>query len=264
MLELLSYQFGWNALITGGLLAICCGILGIYLNLRRLSLIGDGIAHAAFGGVALGFLIGVPPIYTALITAIIGSLGVQKLIERTKIYGDAAIAVILAVGMGLAITILGYAKAFNANLFSYIFGSILTVSTEEIYLLAGLTALIIGFVVFKYKELLISTFNPDLAQVQRINTKFIHTTLMVLTAGTIVIAMRAVGILLVGGLLVIPALIALKRSKSFMQSVFISIAIAGAAVLFGTLLSFEWNLPPSGIIILMLGVFFLVSNFKKS
>ena len=152
MLEILNYEFMQRAIIGGILIGISCSLIGVFLVLKRLSLLGDGLAHATFGGIGVGLLFNLNPMITAMFFAIVASLGIDKLINKVKIHGDSAIAVVLGFGMALALIIIGIADEFNYNLFSYLFGSILTITELDLYILGGILVVEILFFVLFYKK----------------------------------------------------------------------------------------------------------------
>lgn len=256
MFEYLQYPFMQRALLIGVLVATSTAVLGVYLVLQQLSLIGDGLAHASFGGIAIGFLFNVNPVAAALGAAVVASLGINRLIRTTRTYGDAAIAVAYAAGMATAIILIGYVGGFNADLFSYLFGSILSVSTMDLYLTGVVTAAVLGFTGYFYDDLLQMTFNDELAQLHGTNTAVAQYGMTVLVALAVVSAIRAVGILLVTALIVLPALTALQAASSFRAAIGGAVAVSVSAMVTGVFLAFAANLPPSGVIVaVMLGVF---------
>lgn len=263
MFEFLQYEFVRNALFAGFLVSISTSMLGVYLILRRLSLIGDGLAHAAFGGIAVGFLLGVNPLLTALIFSALGSLGINRLISKAKVYGDSAIALVLSSGMALAIVIIGYVRGFNANLFSYLFGSILSVSFSDLLMLFVVALATLGFIVLNYRSLLAVTFNDEIARVHGVRVSLLHNALIVLTACAVVVSIRAVGILLVTGLLVIPPMTSLLVSSSFRGAMVYSLLFSLFSMLLGVILAFLLDLPPGGMIVLSMVAVFLVVLFVK-
>ncbi|HLC91325.1 MAG TPA: metal ABC transporter permease [Candidatus Nanoarchaeia archaeon] len=268
MIEALSYgflQYGFmqKALLGGIAIALCCGLVGPFLVLRRLSLLGDGLAHLAFGGVALGLLLGVNPIIAALITVVLGSFWVRSLVKK-NIYGDAAIALLLSLGVGLGVVIIGIVRGFNTNLYSYLIGSILALSITDIIIAFSLLMGVIIFLLFFYRDMFHLTFNEELAQLSRKNIPLANFLFTILIAMVVVVSIRAVGILLVSALLVIPTLVALNISKSFKQTLLISSISSIVAVIFGIIFSFIVDIPPSGSIVLLLFVgFFGTQMYKK-
>jgi zinc transport system permease protein len=253
-----------KALIAGLAIAFICGLLGPFLVLRRLSLLGDGLAHLAFGGVALGLLIGWYPLLIALLFVAVGSLIVQRLIKK-NVYGDAAIALILSFGVGLGIIIVGAVRGFNIDLFSYLIGSILAVSTADLVIIFSLLLCTSLFVLFFYKDMVFVTLNQELAWLRKKKMTIVNTLFTLLIAMAVVVSVRAVGILLVSALLVIPTLVALQISSSFKQTMLFSTVASLLGVEAGIILSYYFNLPPSGMIVMLLFSFFgICFAVKKS
>lgn len=264
MFEHLQYPFMQRALVIGVLIAASTAVIGVYLVLQQLSLIGDGLAHASFGGVALGFLLGFDPLLGALGAAAVASLGINRLIRTTRTYGDAAIALTYSAGMAVAIILIGYSGGFNADLFSYLFGSILAVSTLDLVLAGTVTATVIGFVWYFYDDLLQMTFNTELAALHGANPAVVRYGMTILVALAVVTAIRAVGILLVTALIVIPALTALQVVSSFRTAVLGAVAVSVSATVTGIFLAFAFDLPPSGVIVTtMLGMFTVAAAIDR-
>jgi len=252
MLEMLSYGFMQKAFLAGILISASTSLIGVYLILRRMSLLGDGLAHASFGGVAIGFLTGINPFLTALIFAAISSLGINKLVEEAKTYGDSAIAVILSLGMAIAVLIIGYVDGFGANLFSYLFGSILSISNQDLIIMTSVFLTISGAIYKYYSQLMIATFNQDFAKIQGIKITRLESAFTILAALAVVVSIRAVGILLVTALLVIPGLAALQISKSFKSTLLNAAIISETSMITGIYLSYILDLPPSGTIVTLM------------
>jgi zinc transport system permease protein len=260
---LLSYGFMQRALLGALLIGLVSGLLAPYLVIRRLSLVGDGIAHLAFGGIAVGLLFGINPYFSALIFAIIGGLFVRKLMLG-NVYGEAAIALILSFGVGIAIVILGMTKGFGVSLYSYLIGSMLTLTWQMLSIMAGFVVLVyVLFFVFR-RELFMLTFHSELAHIESKKTVMADFVFTILVAIVTILSVQAVGILLVSALLVVPALIALRLSRSFFSTVWISVLVSVIASVLGLLLSYYADVPPSGfIVLLLLGVFVMVSVFRR-
>lgn len=262
MIELFTYSFMQRALIAAILIGLATGLVGPYLVLRRLSLLGDGLAHLAFAGVAIGFLLGVNPLLSAFVIVVLGSLVVRKLIQR-DVYGEAAIALILSFGIGTGVVIIGATRGFGTDLFSYLIGSILALNWLSVAYLAILTAIIFGFVFVFRRELFLLSFQKDVASLLSRRTKFVDYAFSILVALVTLLAVQAVGILLVTALLVVPSLIALALSKSFSQTTTIAIFMSSLASLLGIIGSFYLDIPPSGLIVLILLVTYAVVSFFK-
>ena len=257
--EILSYEFMQRALLGGLIIGITTALIGVFLVLKRLSLLGDSFAHASFGGIALGFVTGFNPMLMALGFVTIASLGIDRLVNRLKLYGESAIALILSFGLAFALILIGIADKMNTDIFSYLFGSILTISYFDIVVAVIVLVLICIFYFFNYKSLLYSAFNNEVARVRNKKTELVDKVFIVLCAITVVVSVRAVGILLVSALLVIPALIGLRIGKSFKSSVVISCVACVLGIHIGIFSSYLFDLPAGGTIVMSLIGLFLLS-----
>jgi zinc transport system permease protein len=257
MLEILQYAFMQRALLGGIAIALACALLGPFLVLRRLSLLGDGLAHVAFGGVAFGLLLGFDPLLAALVATIVGALVIQRLISHAGLYGDSATAVLLSFGVGSAIIFIGLAQGFTVDLFSYLFGSILVISFKDLFIIFAVLIAVLIFIIAFYKKLVFMSFQENLAKLNGIHVNWVNSIFAVLVAATVVISIRAVGILLVSALLVIPAVSALAISSSFRRTMVFSAIFGVLSVVLGIIISFLLNLPPSGAIVILMCLFFV-------
>ncbi|TAL24069.1 MAG: metal ABC transporter permease, partial [Nitrospirae bacterium] len=215
-------------------------------------------------GVALGLLFKVYPIYASIPVVLLGGYGILKLMERARLYGDAAIGIISAAGIAVGVLIASIAGGFNVDLFSYLFGNILAVSREEVVLSAVMSLVVLVIIGLFYHELISVTFDEDLAKVSGIKTKAVNTLLVMLTAVTVVLAMRLVGVMLVSALLILPAVSAFQAARSFKSAIFLSSAFGVLSVLAGIFISFSWNLPAGATIVLLnIVILAVVFLFKK-
>jgi zinc transport system permease protein len=251
ILDILSYGFMQKALIAGIAVAIICSFMGTFLVLRRYSLFGDGIAHVSFGGISIGLFLGIAPLWTAFVVAILGGLGLQKLRQSTKISGDAAVAVTLVSGLAIGVILVSASGGFSVDIFSFLFGSILLISFEDTALIIGISAGIITTLVILQKQFLHLTFNEEQAKIAGLNVSVLNYIFVVLAAVTVVTSMRLVGILLISALIVIPNIAAMMFGKGFKKTVGISISISVFSVIVGILLSYYLNLAPSGTIVII-------------
>lgn len=251
LMTFLQYAFIQRALITGVVMAVLCSVLGLFLVLRRLSLIGDGLSHVSFGAIALGLFLGVVPLYAAIPVSIIGALAIYLLAEKSKVYGDAAIGVISAVGLALGVLLASVAGGFNVDLLSYLFGNILAISTQEMAFSIGLSLVVLLIVYLFYYDLFSLTFNEEQARVTGINTTAIHLLLLVLTAVTVVLSIRVVGIMLVSAFLILPSVTALQLARGFTAALWLSMGAAILAVLGGIFFSLVTNLPTGATIVMV-------------
>lgn len=263
MLELFSYGFMQNALLGGIGIAVATSLIGPFLVLRRMSLLGDGLAHLAFGGIALGLLLNYNPILVALLFVIAGSFFIQHLIKN-NIFGESAIALVLSFGVGLGIVLTGIARGFNADLFSFLIGSILTLNSLDLTLIFTVAALTVIFSTVFYKDMVFSTFNSELAKIQSKRLAVVNALFTILIALVVVIGIRAVGILLESALIVIPTLIALLLSRSFKGTVLICLAVSLLSILVGIVLSFILDIPPSGTIVMILFFGFILASLYRN
>ncbi len=260
MLAILQYDFMIRALLAGVMIAIIAPLIGNFLVIRRLSLMADTLAHIALAGVGLGVLLGAQPLVVTILVTSLAALSIEWLRSRRQLPAEAVLAMFLPGGLALAVLLISLGNGFNANLFSYLFGSITTVRPEEVWLILGLGAVVITVVLTLYRELLYSSFDEESARVDGIRVGLINSVLIVLTAVTVTLAMRVVGILLIGALMIIPAVTAMQVAKSFRQSLILSIIFALISVLAGLLAAYYLNLPAGASIVLVaLGIFGLTT-----
>lgn len=264
ILTIINYLFIQKALITGSFIAMLCSSLGIFLVLRRLSLIGDGLAHVSFGSIAIGLFLGFYPIYIAIPIVMISSLLILKLTERAKIYGDAAIGIISSLGIALGVIIASISNGFNIDLFSYLFGNILSINNTEMYLSIMLSVIVLVTIIYFYKDFFSITFDEEYAKISGINTNKINNILVLLTAISVVLAIKVVGTMLVSALLIIPPVTALQLTKSFKSAILLSITLSVISVIIGIFSSYYLDLPAGATIVIINFIFFMISlGIKK-
>lgn len=264
MPEFLEHGFMHRAFAAGALTALICPAIGVFLVPRRLSLIADTLAHVALAGVALGLLLGVSPNLGALVVTLAGAVGMERLRARGALQGDAALAVFLAGGFAVAVVLISLARGFNADLFAILFGSILTVSPSDVWLITALGALVGATIGTFYKQLLAITLSEDLARTSGVPVTALNLLLTVLTALTTIVAMRMVGVLLVSAMIVIPALTGFALGRSFRAALAIAIVMALASVTVGLIAAYYLRLAAGGAIVLTaLGIFALASLARR-
>lgn len=259
MLDLLQYDFMQRALIAGILVGLLCPVIGVFLVLRRQSLIGDGLGHIAFAGVAAGWMFGVYPVLSATLVTVFSALGIEALRARRPAFADMVLAIFFYAGIAVAIILSSMMKSNNVNLISYLFGSIVTVGINDVYTIAGLTLAVLGALLFIFKELVFITFDEEAALVSGLPVKRINTVLAVLTALTVSLSMRIVGILLVSALMVIPVAASLQLSRSFRNTMVNAVIISEVSVLAGLLISFTADLATGGTIVLIAVAIFVAA-----
>ena len=255
--NILEYQFIRRAYLAGTLIAALCASIGIYLLLRKLSLIGDGLSHVSFGAIALGLLWGIYPLYVALPVVLGASLFILTLNRRATLYGDAAIGIVSSVGIASGIIFASISEGFNVDLFAYLFGSILAIGQEELYLAAILSLSVGAVVCFFYHDLFSVTFDEEYAHISGIKVKAINLLLMSITAIAVVLAVKIVGVTLVSALLILPAATALQLARSFRIALIAAILFAVFSLWVGIALSFYLDLPTGAVVVLINFLFFI-------
>ena len=261
--EFLSYGFLQRALLAGIFVAIACAILGVFLILRRDSMIGHGLAHVTFAGIAIGLLLDLMPLAAATGVAVVTALGIMKLKERAGLYGDTAIAIFSSVGFAIGILIVSMAQGFNIDLFGYLFGEILAIDMFEVCFSVGLAVIVVVIIILNYHRFMYITFDRDSAKVSGIRVQRLDILLTVLTAVTVVLGMKIVGLLLVAALLVIPAAAGLQIASNFKQAIVLSSIVSLLSVILGLILAFYLDFPASGTIVCLSFLFFCVFFFAR-
>jgi zinc transport system permease protein len=259
MLEVLQYQFMQNALIAGLLAAIACGIVGVYVVVKRAIFISGGIAHASFGGIGLGYLIGISPVLGALGFSLASALSMGYVTRRTRLPEDTAIGILWAIGMALGIVFIGLAPGYAPDLFSYLFGNILTVPASDLLLMLILDTAIIGVVVAFYKEFLAVSFDEEYSTVVGVPVEALYLLLLCMIALTVVVLLRIVGMILIIALLTIPATLAKQFTYDLRKMMLLAIAFGILLTLGGLWLSYVLNLASGATIVLLGGAALLVS-----
>ena len=265
--DIFNYEFVQRAFVAGILIAIISSILGVFLVLRRFSLIGDGLAHITFGSVAFVMFIGVSPLYitlAALPIVMLSSLAILKLTHSKRIQGDAAIGVVSSIGIATGIILASLSNGYNLDLFSYLFGNILTVTRTELFLSFIVFLTVTATVIIFYDDLFAITFDEELARTIGIKTKQINTILFLLTAVAAVLAMKVAGIMLVSAMLILPPLTALQLSFSFRMTILAAVLFSILSVICGIIAAFLLNLPAGGtIVIFNIGFLLFIFGAKK-
>ena len=265
MLEIFQYSFILRGLEAGIIVAFIAPLIGIFLVLRRYSLIADTLSHISLAGVAMAFLFGWNPIITTIGVTTLSSVGIEKLRNTKHVYGETALALFLSLGLALSTVLLSLGKGFNSNLLNYLFGSIVTVTPNDILTIFILAIIIVVLIILFYKELIYITFDEESAKVSGLPVRFINTLFIMLVALTISLAIPIIGILLITALIVIPVVTALQLRKSFMRTIIYSEIISIFSVVSGIFISYYFNLSTGGtIVLLMLGIFLLTIFYKKT
>ena len=259
MIEMFSYPFMQRAFAAGLIIAILAAISGSFIVLRRYSLLSETLAHVSLVGVSVGILIGSNPLWMAIIASLIASWMIEYLRSVHQLYSDSILAIFLSGSLALAIIIVSLAGSFNASLFSYLFGSILSVTNEDLVIMgiagtAGMALLLLFF-----KELYFIAFDEEVARASGIRVALLNFMLVSVIAVIIALSIRVVGTLLIGALMIIPPVAAIRFGLGFFKTMLLSIAIALVSVIIGLSSSFFFSLPSGAAIVLCLLLFFIAA-----
>ncbi|MFQ3546188.1 metal ABC transporter permease [Halobacillus rhizosphaerae] len=266
------YQFLQNAAITGMLIGIVAPLLGVFIVVRRLSLIADALSHITLTGIAASLLLEkkVPsindwnPVYMGMVFSVAGAVLIERLRKVYKHYEELAIPIILSGGIGLGVILISLADGFNTDLFSYLFGSVTAVSRTNMWTVLVVTILVALIVLLFYKELFVLSFDEEHASISGVNGRFIHLLFIVMVAIVIAASMQVVGILLVSALMTLPVASSLRLAHSFKQTIGLSIVFGETSVILGLISSYYLSVPPGGTIV-MTAILILVFSmiYKK-
>lgn len=269
---ILHYEFLQNAFITGLIIGIIAPLLGVYIVVRRLSLIADALSHVTLAGIAASLLLekkfllfqGLNPLYFGMAFSVAGSLFIEKLRSVYKHYQELAIPIILSSGIGLGVIFISLADGFNTDLYSYLFGSVSAVSRTDVTIISFISVAVIAFIVVLYKELFLLSFDEEHAKASGMRVKSLHFLFIILVALVIAASMRIVGILLVSSLMTLPVASSIRIAKGFKQTIILSTIFGEVSVISGLSLSYYLDLAPGGtIVVIAVLILILVLLFKK-
>lgn len=255
-MEILAYPFFQRALIGVIIISVAVAVIGTYIMSRRMVFISGGITHACFGGLGLGYFLGVSPIAMAAVAAVAGSLGVEWLGSRFRVRSDSAIAVIWAVGMALGILFIFMTSGYVPELNSFLFGNVLTITNSDLLFFAIFTLALCIFFIIAGRTIVAIAFDPDFARVNGLPVHFINYVMTVFIALAIVLTIRLVGIMLLMSLLTLPQMIAELRCRRFSRLICGSAVIALVAGVGGLFISYFIGVPASATIVLLLATFY--------
>ncbi len=246
----LSYGFVQRALLAGSFVAAGCALVGVFLVLRRLSLIGDGLAHVSFASVAFALVLGASPLALALPLSVLASIGVLELSRRSA-SGDAAIGILSSLGVAVGVLLASAGGGFDIDLFSYLFGSILAIGNGELLVSGVVSAAVVAVVAFFGADLFSTTYDEDFAKASGVRATAIGRLLVALAAAVVSIGIRVVGTMLVSALVVLPASAALALGRGFKATLGIAALLAVASVVVGVLASYLLDLPSGAVIVVV-------------
>jgi zinc transport system permease protein len=266
MIDLISFltqPFIQRAFIIGIIIAVITSVLSVFVVLKKVSLLGDGLAHSTYGGLALGFYLGLSPTLVGAIVAVVSALGITKSQRTKRIPGDAAVAVFLVLGLGVGTVLISLSRSYGFNLESLLFGSILLVTPLQIYEALLFLVFALSLVIILFKELAFITFDETQALAAGIRTWAYDYLFSVLSGVAVIISVPVVGVLLIAALLVLPGLSSLQVSRSLRQSMFVSVAFGVLSVILGLLGSIILDTASGAMIVIAaLGIFLVVGVSK--
>jgi len=259
MIDLLQYEFMRNALMTALLASVACGIVGTYVVVKRIVFISGGIAHTAFGGVGLGYYLGINPLWAVTPFTLAASILIGVISQKSKIAEDTLIGIFWSVGMALGVIFIGLTPGYAPDLFSYLFGNILTVPMGDLYILILLDAVIVAVALLFYREFQALAFDQEYAEASGLPVFWLNILLLALIGLTVVVLIRIVGIILVIALLTIPAATSRLFVDDLKKMMLISIILAGVFTILGLVFSYYFNVASGAAIIIISGMAYLLA-----
>ena len=242
LINILQYQFVERAIIAGLFLGIVCAVMGVFLVLRKMSLIGDGLAHISFGAIAIGIVFGFYPLVTAIPLVILASLIIYALTRNHIIEGDAIIGILASLGLAVGVILSSISTGFNIDIFSYLFGNILSITQQELLFIILGSIAILSVIILFYQEFMAISFNPEQAKISGIPVTILDILFSIITALTVLMSIKLAGALLVSALIILPASSSLQIAKSFQNTIILSIIFALISILIGIIISFIFEL----------------------
>lgn len=263
LIEMFQYDFMQRAFLAGIITAVICPLLGIFVVVRRQSLIGDGLGHIAFAGVTGGYLAGIYPAAGAFALTIAGAAGIEVVRRRRIQMADTALAVFFYAGIAMAIIFSTITRMPSAGLLGFLFGSIMTVSWQDVMVIAGCSCVVMTFILSNFNKLVLVSFDEDVAKVAGIRTDVINMALSIVTAMTVVTGMMVVGILMVSALMVVPVAAAEQLGKGFKATVVWAVGLAVLSVVSGLTAAFYLDIAPGGSIIMTTIMFYIAAAIRR-
>lgn len=269
---LLNYEFLQNAFFSGVIIGLIAPLLGVFIVVRRLSLIADALSHVTLAGIAGSLYLSqsvaglalLNPIYLGIVASVGGSMLIERLRNLYKHYEELAIPIIMSTGLGISAIFISLAQGFNTDLMSYLFGSVSAVSRQDLFIVIGVAVIVVLFLLFFFKELFVLSFDEEYAKASGLPAKLVHLLFMIVVALVIAASMRIVGILLVSSLITLPVAAAMRLAKGFKQAIILSVVFGELAVLIGLVSAFYLNLAPGGTIVVTSILILLVVIVAKN
>lgn len=263
MTDFLAMGFLQRALVAGILVSLLCGVLSTFVILRRMAFIGVGISHSAFGGVTLGFLVGVDPLWTGIGFAILVALLIEWAQTRTLVEEDTAIGIFFAASMALGVVFLHLSQAYNVDVFGFLFGNILAIGNRQLVAIAVVTIGVLTIILAFFKEIVFLSFDEEMAWVSGVPVKPLRYLFLILMALVVIVTIYLVGIILVSALLVIPGAIAQNLGRQLKEMVWVSSGVAMGSAVGGLALSYGIDFPSGATVVLVLAFLYLLTSLLR-
>lgn len=262
-MEIFQYTFMLKAFLAGTMIAAIASSLGMFVVVKRFSMLSDALAHISLLGVAIGFLTALSPSYSSLVFTLVASWIIEYLRQHNKLYSDSILSIFLSGSLALAIIIVSASSSFNTSLFDYLFGSIVAIDDDDLVIITLLGFVCATTLYVNFQRFLYIAFDEESAKASGIHTTFLNYLLISLVSVVISVSIKIVGALLIGAMMVIPAIIAMQMSKNFMSSVLYAIIISIIAVIAGLFISYYASLPSGATIVVLLLILFSLSLVVK-
>lgn len=268
---LINYEFLQNAFASGIIIGLIAPLLGVFIVVRRLSLIADALSHVTLAGIAgslflsqsYAFFALLNPLYLGIVAAVTGSVLIERLRRLYKHYEELAIPIIMSAGIGFSAIFISLANGFSSDLFSYLFGSVSAVSRQDLWIVIVIAIIVITFLLLFFKELFLLSFDEEYAKASGLPARWVHLLFMIVTALVIAASMRIVGILLVSSLMTLPVAASMRLAKSFKQAILYAVVFGEAAVILGLVIAFYLNIAPGGTIVVTSIIILLIVLIGK-
>lgn len=259
LLSIFQYDFMVRAFVAGMIVACIAPLIGTFLVVKRYSLMFDTLAHVALAGVAVGLLTNTQPVYMAVAFTILAALAIEQLRDKGRIYGESVLAIFLSGSLAVAVVLISLADGFTVDLFSFLFGSITTVSVVDVRTIAVLGVAIVTTILLFYKEFFLASFEEDLARASGLRVGVVNSAIVVMAAVTVALSMRIVGALLIGAMMVIPVITGIRLSRSFRGTMIAGVIAGLISVVTGLFLSYFYDLASGGTIVVVALCLFILS-----
>ncbi|MFP4498755.1 MAG: metal ABC transporter permease [Vulcanimicrobiota bacterium] len=258
-MEMFKYEFIRNAMLAGFIIGVLCSVLSVFVVLKKMAFIGQGIAHAAFGGIAFAILLNLDTFYTAIVFCILVAIGIGMVSRKGKVSEDSSIGIFLTTSMALGVIFLNMKKEYSQDVFSYLFGNILSVTHEDVIRITVLGAVVLALIIIYYRKLQYFTFDEETARVANVPVDFLYYMLLISLSVVIVMTVQVVGVILVSAFLIIPATVALLIGRRFVQVMIISVIIGITANFTGLVSSYHLRISSGASIVITLFLIFIIT-----